>query len=503
MKAIIKDQVEQILGMYGKVYDDDGVMANLRAWERNKRELIGILRKHPNWSEDALAIIFEVEDIREINKADVDYCRTVLSALAYAVEISDDDRRAFQAALQTACNAYAKTITNEYSAKEVKDLTGVNCAVGQKTSRVINALCRKYGIDKHADYNTRFAALADTLNPLTVKKKALLSVHPGDYLQMSNRNNSWSSCHCLEDGGWQAGTLSYMNDSVSMIFYTVDDKITTEYHNAPKRSRQVFAYANGMLLQSRLYPKTHDENLRENYRNIVQKALAECLGVPNLWTLKKEHDDVQKRVETDDDAMHYADYTYSNYKANVSLLKAVQIDEDDKIHIGHTAYCVCCGEALCENNNVNCCDCEDDGQDTCYHCGYRYNTNDMHDIGGEWYCDDCCGLCECCDEYVVGSLTDARNSRGHWIRVCQDCLESLFYYCESCDTYHHENHGDWIDGTFYCDDCTDEYFYTCESCGDYVRVEDAIEHDGCWYCECCAEDLENDEDLEDGMKESA
>lgn len=103
---------------------------------------------------------------------------------------------------------YAKTLPGADTAAILKESCGVTCSVGQKNSRIINAICKRYGLDKHPAYNARFAKLADALNPIQIKRTALLSVHPADFLEMSNRKNSWSSCHCLNDGEYHAGTLS-------------------------------------------------------------------------------------------------------------------------------------------------------------------------------------------------------------------------------------------------------------------------------------------------------
>jgi hypothetical protein len=181
---------------------------------------------------------------------------------------------------------------------------------------------------------------------LQVKKRALLSVRPCDYLEMSCKRNSWNSCHKLDGGEYHGGTLSYMNDNCSMIFYTVDDKETEQYYSAPKRTRQVFCYENGILLQSRLYPNTDDNATSDTYRNIVQRTLVDCLNVPNLWTLKREHDEINKRVKSHGDALHYRDYEYKCYHANISLLKDTDVSGTASIVVGAPALCLECSNCL-------------------------------------------------------------------------------------------------------------------------------------------------------------
>ena len=96
-------------------------------------------------------------------------------------------------------------------------------------------------------YNALFARLADALNPAHIEKTAVLSIHPCDFLEMSNRDNTWSSCHCLERGSYHGGCQSYMGDAVSMIFFTVSDEYTQDFHTAPRITREIFCYKDNVL----------------------------------------------------------------------------------------------------------------------------------------------------------------------------------------------------------------------------------------------------------------
>jgi hypothetical protein len=72
----------------------------------------------------------------------------------------------------------------------------------------------------------------------------------------------------------------------------------------------------------------------------VQRTIADCLGVPNLWALKREQEEVNHHIRTHEDALNYRDYEYKSYKANISLLKEFNITDDDCITVGNTAYCL-------------------------------------------------------------------------------------------------------------------------------------------------------------------
>ena len=249
----------------------------------------------------------------------------------------------------------------------------VKAVKGQKVSKIINKICTMYGFNKDENYNKKFAKFSDAINPLSIKRHTVLSVHPVDYLTMSF-GNSWSSCHTIDKknkrnmpnsyhGQYSGGTLSYMLDETSAVFYTVDksydgDKIELE----PKINRNMFHIGNNKIVQGRVYPQTSDGNgdTYTEIRNIVQKVIADCIGRPNMWTLKRGTSECEKVIISK--GVHYRDY--ENFEScNVSYLKLDndEIDEN-KITVGHTPICPCCGETHHNSEAIECegCYTEDD-----------------------------------------------------------------------------------------------------------------------------------------------
>lgn len=127
---------------------------------------------------------------------------------------------------------------------------------------------------------------------------------------MSN-GNSWSSCHFINRSGayqgcYKAGTLSYSNDGTSMCFYTLPETYEgNRWYMEKKITRQLFFYENGLLLQSRLYPKGGDASGESygDYRAVVQDIIAKCIEKSNLW--KKVDDDWDCYIVTHNNTFHY------------------------------------------------------------------------------------------------------------------------------------------------------------------------------------------------------
>ena len=62
----LKQQFYEVMHKYQKPFSEEGVTANLTQWYEQKQGLLQLLRRHPLWNEKELAIVFRVEERREI-----------------------------------------------------------------------------------------------------------------------------------------------------------------------------------------------------------------------------------------------------------------------------------------------------------------------------------------------------------------------------------------------------------------------------------------------------
>lgn len=413
-----------VMHKYQKSFSMDGVRANLTAWQAAKSGLLSLLRRHPDWNEQELAIIFRFSEGRNIDHDVVDECRFEMLDLAREAEMSSAQLADFTVALNAATEDYSRT-PSEDNLEVIRARGHIKCAAGQKASRIINKLCGRFDVDRLPRYNSVFARLADSLNPVTIPKTGVLSIHPCDFLEMSNRDNAWHSCHCLADGGWKAGCLSYMGDAVSMVFFTVDENVTEQFHKVPRITREIFCFHEGTLLQSRIYP-SDDNDQRNLHRSLIQKAVADCLGVSNLWNTNRKLNEIREYMLTTTGSLHYTDY-YNGY-AILSLLKGME--EHGTLQIGSRALCTCCGRPLNSASTLQCSSCE--STVICKECGETVLMSNAQYADGAWYCRACLHICGFCSHVTHGELYPAFNGRGHEIQVCAHCLELLQTPCGAC-----------------------------------------------------------------------
>ena len=420
----LKKAFYDVMYKYHKPFTEDGVMANLRAWKKYKAPLLELLRRHPNWNEQAKAIVFDYEQGRGIDPNAVDELCFVLTELAYEI-IPAEQQNNFSVALLAAVSEYQKTPSEE-KLEIIRQSGGIKCATGQKTSRIIGKLCKQFGVDKHQRYNSVYAQLADAFSPLQMQNTVVFSLHPCDFLEMSNKENTWYSCHNLESGSWQAGCLSYMTDGVTIILYTVDEGVKQDYHKALRRNRQVFFYQDNMLYQSRLYPDGNDE-LMTQYRTLAQNAIAACLGVPDLWVLKVKREELTNCYKTVDGSCHYKDY--HNY-GNLSLLKGTVVTSP--FQIGSPPICLCCGETYFNKNKTKCTDCEN--RSVCADCGQTAPQSLGRYLDGAFHCNACIHTCSACGNVTAETMYPAFNRRGMMVEVCHSCYQTAIEPCSTCST---------------------------------------------------------------------
>jgi hypothetical protein len=319
----------------------------------------------------------------------------------------------------------------DISLKEtIEKFTEIKLGVDSKISKAISKICMHYGVDTDSrisnEYKKITVPLFDLLSPKIVEMTFVLSVHPCDYLEMSNKSNSWSSCHSL-DSSYQAGTLSYMCDSVSMVAYTVSDtSVTKDFYKLPKVNRQMYMFDGVGLVQSRLYPNHTQVEKSKMYCDIVKKILSD-----ERFILAKN----KKHILTSEGAKHYEDYnrlSANKIKFNINFHR-IRNKELPIMKIGSPGNCIVCGG-------------------TFYGCG-------------NLVCNDCREkfFCKFCLTHHKTPLTRVYRRNGTYRYACNDCLDGT-HVCKKCGKHiNYKRIG--TDKEVYCNECFDEMFYSCNNCG--------------------------------------
>lgn len=522
------DEMSEVLRDYYWKHTEYALGVIVDKWYESKKKLLDILCNHPQWNPDKFYVHFDSDYTREFDtdeiykfkmfickafsKLDENQQKSILKKIKNTIKserilcnVTYYSRLSAQ--METFVNEFFRIVTDNGSSTISKECVEVFADVydmkpkaGQKVSRYINKVCADIGITNFSHpmnvtcedgnvkeveytYNQAYAKLADALNPIKYTRHTVISVNPIDYLLMSN-GNSWASCHTIDmnnsnpnnyDGCYCGGTVSYMLDEVSFVYYTVDRNYNENIEREEKLTRQMFHYDNFKLAQARLYPQSNDSNiannLKKDIREIVQKVFADCLGIPNLWKTEKHDDGVTSDLITRKrGSAHYADYAnFTVYLSHPSTLTDDEIKTIyyDPITTGARRICIESGEEY-----------EDDTDTINYTSGRPSGEK-------EWSVYE--------DRYIYEDLEDYEwvSSVNSYVSV--RTIENEFIRCAHCNSWIPDS-PDYVeydeDGEAYCKSCIRRFFKVCSDCGAYTKEFKAyLDENGVikFYCRDCLE----------------
>jgi hypothetical protein len=212
---------------------------------------------------------------------------------------------------------------------------------------------------------------------------------------------------------------------------------------------------------------------------MVCKIIADCLNVPNLWT-KHTKIDTSRIITTGN---HYPDYAKNPSVCTMSTLSGMSTP--DTITIGHTAYCICCGNAQHEYNVLDCCDSDDNEDDmrVCESCSNEIHADDAVWVRDHCYCPECTSYCDHCERHHY--LDDVKWVDDIGMSVCNHCYDDDFAKCTNCDKVVKRDDADDAYGDSYCDKCFCEQFSICEECSEGFEKEELTEVERRLVCRDC------------------
>jgi hypothetical protein len=307
------------------------------------------------------------------------------------------------------------------------------------------------------------------------------SVHPLDYLSLSETTYNWRSCHAL-DGEYRSGNLSYMLDRSTIVCYLkgrkVDEILPRFPDSVPWNSKKwrmlIFLSERWTaMFAGRQYPFTSDNGLeiitpylrkalkqdatawsswhndvvqRYKYKDHPEDGEGDLYHWPKTVVLGEKFYDMRDLVTDGENSKQFNDLLRSNcytpfYSWNKRISFLSMSDEYPSGHgehftIGRESPCVCC-----ENNPIQLSDAM-----LCGSCYLEYGDDSS---------DEVC-ICDCCGDRVWAE--DVAEGPGGTC-ICQRCADEECTHCASCGEYIFIEDGFWnrkVEG-FYCRNCWNDY----------------------------------------------
>lgn len=322
---------------------------------------------------------------------------------------------------------------------------------GMKLSKMLGKMSDILEIDRDTYEKFRIAH-SQFLNQKNISGELCLSVHPLDYITMSDNNCGWDSCMRWQNGGgeYRQGTVEMMNSPIILEAYLKSDKDMEIWYKVgkpvmwnSKRWRELFIVDKSLILGIKGYPYCN-ENLESICLAWIKKLAEQNLGFgPYTKYLNKIQNYSNNIIGELDRNIYFnldTNFMYNDIYAEHNAYVSTKIPTDENVDLNYSgeSECMCCGELLDdfllddrENNAemVICTSCS--GAVKCDKCGNIVYVDGTYNVDGKTYCaycyDESTEICPCCgvrkdyDDMKQIRLRFQKKLVGFYVDICWDC----------------------------------------------------------------------------------
>ena len=269
----------------------------------------------------------------------------------------------------------------------------------------------------------------------SAKGKLVISVHPLDYLSMSENNHNWTSCHSL-DGEKSSGNLNYIADKHTVVCYLKSDKdqlinnfpLEVPWNSKKWRALLYISEDNSLIFKGKEYPYEvvgAAEFIREEFliklfnSNLSEwiKPEADCIYRHNYSFGDCKKIPINELIKDNPNTHHFNDCLRSHSYSPILLYDKTK-SNFSTMHIGEEVRCLECEKHLIYFED----------QVKCKKCGE-----------GDY--------CEYCGNYDIEIETIDEEA------LCVDCYEENAFECYECEDFHLKSNLKRINGKYLCSLC--------------------------------------------------
>lgn len=299
----------------------------------------------------------------------------------------------------------------------------IRVSTGCKITKMIGKIAAAYDLPYFEDFRIKHS---QALNQKKLKGRLTLSIHPLDYMTMSDNECDWSSCMSWkEDGCYRQGTVEMMNSPMVLVAYLEsannpmaiplsDGKF--EYWNS-KKWRELFIVNDDIICEIKSYPyrnkyitgevlnwlKELDNKVRsENWVNQMIRAV-EDTEYEDYWSEKyhafNTYDDPagsEYVIEHQITVKPYTKLMYNDFcNGHLGYFpRYIESKPKTKIEFCYSgeSECMICGTAggkftWDSEGDTICLECS--GYRRCDRCDDRIYDEDFYEVDGEILCESC------------------------------------------------------------------------------------------------------------------
>ncbi len=320
---------------------------------------------------------------------------------------------------------------------------------GMKPMRAIQKVINYFDMgekmkDEFEDFRIKHSLI---FNEKEVSGQMCLSIHPLDFMTMSDNASNWSSCMNWQNGGcYRVGTVEMMNsnnviccylESDKPFYFGNDDQTDDEswYWNN-KKWRQLFYVTKEIAVNGKGYPYWNEDfskTVLKKIKELTEKNLGKTYTygiepyrdmnhIGSLYRMELNQCWIRtKRTKKHNILFHtnamYNDMFNDHHGPDRYFCYRNKVKKNTIIKYSGKSVCLCCGEVLDTETDI--------------YGYYEGDYNDRYAEASALICWDCRDerVCNCCHNedgfkkvYKVGKNT----------AYCEDCLEEKIRKCPDC-----------------------------------------------------------------------
>lgn len=396
----------------------------LREWNKSKQTLFDIFGEKLMLEKEIQVKDGDNKKIREVSEYLYSFNPGInfIKNLCKLFELNNiyfDDSYATKHAIYNLIQAY-QLFTNRVAkgfTYHNKDGKIVKVPEGAKVMKVLQKMAKEFDLPDFEIFRNHISRITEVRKS---KIKFTLSIHPLDYMTMSDNANGWESCMNWTQGpgSYRAGTIEMMNSPLVVVAYITTKPYYPENTSikwTSKSWRELIIVHPNAICSVKSYPYYNiafdkalvnwlvdlvEEKTEWRYnRKKPQESLESCSYI-GAWQDKEDKDN-HFLLDFATNKM-YNDFGNTENYGIFSINPPNNKYRTFTINYSGLMTCVCCGEDAYWSDDTDMVVCEDcDPPTYCYCCGERVNTNDAIEVDGEWVCEDCYNdlhRCLCCED---------------------------------------------------------------------------------------------------------
>ena len=453
---IDKEAMENYVFRYGVASSFIGLDKWLQNWSHSKQTLYRLLgnsliKEFPyKYEKDDVLFHDEIEEFiykSHFKSSYHEFYITIIKPAYEAKKMSDEIRLAFSR-LSDVSNFYDDKIKYGLKYKRADKKNTLQLQPGMKPirafSKVIEYFKDIFNFEGFEDFRIGHSML---LNDKITKGTLCISIHPLDFITMSDNTLNWSSCMSwMDQGCYHQGTVEMMNsNNVVCCYLKAKDSFyfdkknlikTPEWSWNNKKWRVLGYVTKDILMCGKAYPYRNDNHSKEvlsHLRDLAKENLGwhysfgpelykDMIHINNnnqmeknrVWIRTKEANKHNILFDTKgmyNDMLndHYTKYWCYRNKVNHNKI----------ISVSGKSVCLCCGSSVIDYN---------------YDSDWDGEYNERFSGCGDIICEPCTKyfVCDCC---CITDTTQKHynvNINDHIYTLCEFCYNYLLKKCPCC-----------------------------------------------------------------------